>query len=158
VKRDRIAWLKGLRLFRLVTYKQDGAVLSIMTLILIIEDNENIADSLSYFIKYLSHYDTLIANSAEIAFETLMKGIRPDLILLDVKLPGMDGIDFLSKIHHITELRETDVIIYTGLPEKKVREALERRNIYIEYIIEKPARPSDLIGLIDKKLKEHDRK
>ena len=120
-----------------------------MTLILIIEDNETIADSLSYFIKYLSHYDTLIANSAEIAMETLDMGIRPDLILLDVKLPGMDGIDFLSKLRRITDINGTKVIIYTGLPEHRVRGALEERNIFIEHIIEKPARPSELIGLIE---------
>ena len=120
-----------------------------MTLILIIEDNETIADSLSYFIKYLSHYDTLIANSAEIAMETLNIGIRPDLILLDVKLPGMDGIDFLSKLRRITDINGTKVIIYTGLPEHRVRGALEERNIFVEHIVEKPARPSELIGLIE---------
>jgi CheY-like chemotaxis protein len=124
-----------------------------MTLILIIEDNENIADSLSYFIKFLSHYDTLIANSAEIAIETLMMGIRPDLILLDVKLPGMDGIDFLSKIRRLDDMSDTDVVIYTGLPEQRVREALEERNIFIEHVIEKPARPSDLIGIIENMVK-----
>ena len=124
-----------------------------MTLILIIEDNENIADSLSYFIKFLSHYDTLIANSAEIAIETLMMGIRPDLILLDVKLPGMDGIDFLSKIRRIDDMSNTNVVIYTGLPEQRVREALEERNIYIEHVIEKPARPSDLISVIENMVK-----
>jgi CheY-like chemotaxis protein len=124
-----------------------------MTLILIIEDNENIADSLSYFIKFLSHYDTLIANSAEIAIETLMRGIRPDLILLDAKLPGMDGIDFLSKMRRIDDMNDTNVVIYTGLPEQRVREALEERNIFIEHVIEKPARPSDLIGVIENMVK-----
>jgi CheY-like chemotaxis protein len=123
-----------------------------MTLILIIEDNETIADSLSYFIKYLSHYDTLIANSAEIAIETLMMGIRPDLILLDVKLPGMDGIDFLSKMRRIGDLSDIKIIIYTGLPEHRVRRALEERNIFIEHIVEKPARPSELIGFIEEAL------
>ncbi|HTY16044.1 MAG TPA: response regulator [Methanoregulaceae archaeon] len=134
-------------------YKLVAQKLPIMTLILIIEDNETIADSLSYFIKYLSHYDTLIANSAEIAIETLARGIRPDLILLDVKLPGMDGIDFLSKMHRITDMNGTKVIIYTGLPEARVRSALEERNIFIEHIVEKPARPSELIGLIEDTLR-----
>ncbi len=124
-----------------------------MTLILIIEDNETIADSLSYFIKYLSHFDTLIANSAEIAIETLMKGIRPDLILLDVKLPGMDGIDFLSKIQRIADLPDPNVIIYTGLDENQVREALEERHIAIEHVVGKPARPSDIIGLIERSVR-----
>jgi CheY-like chemotaxis protein len=124
-----------------------------MTLILIIEDNENIADSLSYFIKFLSHYDTLIANSAEIAIEILMRGIRPDLILLDVKLPGMDGIDFLSKMRRIDDMSDTNVVIYTGFPEQHVRETLEQRNIFIEHVIEKPARPSDIIRVIENMLK-----
>lgn len=124
-----------------------------MTLIFIIEDNENIADSLAYFIKYLAHYDTLIANSAEVAYDTLMKGVTPDLILLDVKLPGMDGIDFLSRIYRDSKLRNSKVIIYTGLPEKKVREELESRNIFVHHIIQKPTRPSDLIATIDAELK-----
>jgi DNA-binding response OmpR family regulator len=124
-----------------------------MTLIFIIEDNENIADSLSYFIKYLAHYDSLIANSAEVAYETLMKGVSPDLILLDVKLPGMDGIDFLSRIHRDPLLKGVKVIIYTGMPENKVREKLEERNIFVAHIIQKPTTPSGLIAVIDDELK-----
>jgi len=124
-----------------------------MTLILIIEDNENIADSLSYFIKYLAHYDTLIANSAEVALDTLLKGVSPDLILLDVRLPGMDGIGFLARVRRNQEIRNVKVIIYTGLPESKVREALEDDNIFIDHIIQKPASPSELIRIIDNELK-----
>lgn len=125
-----------------------------MTLIFIIEDNENIADSLAYFIKYLARYDTLIANSAEVAYDTLMKGISPDLILLDVKLPGMDGIDFLTRIHRDPKLRDTKVIIYSGLPNNKIREELEMRNIFVNHIIQKPTRPSELIAMIDAELKK----
>ena len=125
----------------------------LMTLIFISEDNENIADSLAYFIKYLAHYDTLIANSAEVAYDTLIKGVTPDLILLDVKLPGMDGIDFLSRIHRDPMLRNAKVIIYTGMPENKVREELEARNIFVHHIIQKPTSPSGLIATIDAELK-----
>ena len=124
-----------------------------MTLIFIVEDNENIADSLAYFIKYLAHYDTLIANSAEVAYDALMKGVTPDLILLDVKLPGMDGIDFLFRIHSDSKLKDAKVIIYTGLPVNKVREELEAKNIFVQHIIQKPARPQGLISIIDEELK-----
>lgn len=124
-----------------------------MTLIFIIEDNENIADSLAYFIRYLARYDTLIANSAELAFDTLMKVVTPDLILLDIKLPGMDGIDFLSRIRRDAKLKNVKVIIYSGLSENKVREELESRNIFIHHIIQKPTSPSVLISLIDAELK-----
>jgi len=124
-----------------------------VTLIFIIEDNENIADSLAYFIRYLARYDTLIANSAELALDTLMKVSTPDLILLDIKLPGMDGIDFLSKIHRDSKLKNVKVIIYSGLPENKVREELEGRNIFIHHIIQKPTSPSALISMIDEELR-----
>jgi CheY-like chemotaxis protein len=124
-----------------------------MKLILIIEDNENIADSLSYFIKFLSHYDTLIANSAEVALDALLKGVKPDLILLDIRLPGMDGIDFLTKVHRDPLLRLPGVIIYTGIPETRVREALESRNIFVHQIIEKPTTPQKLIRVIEDELR-----
>lgn len=124
-----------------------------MTLIFIIEDNENIADSLAYFIKYLARYDTLIANSAEVGYDTLMKGVSPDLILLDIILPGMDGIDFLFKIRRDAQLKDTKVVIYTGLPEIKVREQLEARNIFGLHIIQKPVSPAVLISVIDGELK-----
>ena len=124
-----------------------------MTLIFIIEDNENIADSLAYFIKYLARYDTLIANSAEVAYDTLMKGVSPDLILLDIILPGMDGVDFLFKIRRDAQLKDTKVVIYTGLPEIKVREQLEARNIFGLHIIQKPVSPAVLISVIDGELK-----
>ncbi len=125
-----------------------------MTLIFIIEDNESVANSLVFFLKYLAHYDTLIANSAELAYETLMKGINPDLILLDIKLPGMDGIDFLSRIHRDFKLKDVKVVIYSGLPENQVRKDLEDRNLFVRQIIQKPSNPKYLVAMIAKELRE----
>jgi len=125
-----------------------------MSLILIVEDNESVANSLVFFIKYLARYDTLIANSAELAYDTLMKGIIPDLILLDIKLPGMDGIDFLSKIRRDTKLKNINAIIYSGIPENIVRKDLEGRNIFVRHILQKPESPMKLVATITEELKE----
>lgn len=126
-----------------------------MALILIVEDNETIADSLSFFVKNFARYNTLVANSAEVAYDTLKKGVIPDLIILDIRLPGMDGIDFLSKIHRDTQLKKIKVIIHSSLPVDKVREDLEKRNIFIHHILEKPSSPGDLIETIKEALKEN---
>jgi chemosensory pili system protein ChpA (sensor histidine kinase/response regulator) len=126
-----------------------------MALILIVEDNETIADSLSFFVKNFGRYNTLGANSAEVAYDTLRKGVIPDLIILDIRLPGMDGIDFLSKIHRDTRLKKIKVIIHSSLPVDKVREDLEKRNIFIHHILEKPSSPGDLIATIQEALKEN---
>jgi putative two-component system response regulator len=120
-----------------------------MALILIVEDNENIADNLSYFIKYLAHYKTLIANSGELALSTLTKGVIPDIILLDIILPGMDGVDFLLRMRREPMLRGIKVIIYTGTSVSKVRKALEQYNLYVEDVIQKPVRPVELIARIE---------
>ena len=132
--------------------RSDG-VTGTMTLIMIIEDNETIADSIAYFIKYLAHYDTLIASSGELALDTLLKGVRPDLILLDVKLPGMSGIDFITRLRHDPWLKNIGIVIYSGLPAEKVRKDFEEKNIFISNILEKPITPSHLIQIIDETVK-----
>jgi len=123
-------------------------------LIFIIEDNESVANSLVFFIKYLVKYDTLTANSAELAYKILMKGAMPDLIILDIKLPGMGGIDLLSKIRRVDKLKNIKVIIYSGIPENTVRKDLEAKNIFVQHIIQKPISPASLVVIINGELKE----
>jgi len=56
------------------------------------------------------------AESAEAA-RALMRERRFDLLLLDVNLPGISGLDFLAKIHSGTETNQTEpplVIIITA--------------------------------------------
>lgn len=124
-----------------------------MALVLIVEDNETIADSLSFFVKNFARHNTLVANSAEVAYDTLKKGVIPDLIILDIKLPGMDGIDLLSRIHRDSKLKQIRVIIHSSLPVDEVREDLEKRNIFIYHILEKPSNPNDLIETIREALR-----
>lgn len=136
---------------RIIPY--DAKVLS-MPLIFIIEDNESVANSLVFFIKYLVKYDTLTANSAELAYKILMKGAMPDLIILDIKLPGMGGIDLLSKIRRVDKLKNIKVIIYSGIPENTIRKDLEAKNIFVQHIIQKPISPASLVVIITGELKE----
>ena len=53
----------------------------------------------------------LQADSGEEAL-ALVEQCAPDLLLLDIRMPGMDGMDVLRKIKH--EHPITEVIIYTG--------------------------------------------
>jgi len=45
--------------------------------------------------------------------------MKPDLILLDIVLPKMDGFDLLEKIKKDSELKETIVVLLTNLGQKK---------------------------------------
>lgn len=62
------------------------------TRVLIVDDDESIADTLAVIFK-MSGYESRAAYSAEMAIETIAEW-APDLALVDVMLPGMNGIDF----------------------------------------------------------------
>jgi len=59
--------------------------------ILIVEDNPDNQD-LAQILLEAEGYDVRIAGDAESALEALHGSYRPDLILMDIQLPGMDGL------------------------------------------------------------------
>lgn len=66
------------------------------TTILIVEDEKNINDILSYTFTQ-SGYKTLSAYDGTTGLEMCLKE-KPDLVLLDINLPGMDGMDVCKEI------------------------------------------------------------
>ena len=67
-----------------------------MAQILVVEDEEAIAELVAIHIKMAGHHATVITNGNEV-----MAGIsesRPDLIVLDVMLPGQDGFSLMKQI------------------------------------------------------------
>ncbi|MCX5707969.1 MAG: response regulator [Candidatus Omnitrophica bacterium] len=62
--------------------------------ILVVDDEEVIRE---YFQKVLFDYRVMVAASGEEAL-ALLRHDRPDLVLLDIRLPGIDGIQTLKKI------------------------------------------------------------
>jgi len=68
-------------------------------------------------------FDSFPANSAKDAWE-LLASITPDLVLLDVMMPEIDGITFLGELREHAELRALPVLVvtaYTETREKAVR-------------------------------------
>ena len=70
--------------------------------ILIVDDDENIAELISlYFTKEC--FDTMTASDGEAAL-TAVKTYMPDLILLDIMLPGIDGYEVLRELRKSSSL------------------------------------------------------
>ncbi|MCX5666835.1 MAG: response regulator [Candidatus Omnitrophica bacterium] len=65
--------------------------------VLVVDDEEVIRD---FFSRALTGYKVLTASGGEEALDTIRKE-RPDLVLLDIKMPGIDGIETLKKIKEI---------------------------------------------------------
>jgi len=78
--------------------------------ILIVDDEEIIARLLSISLKS-DGYETVTANSGEEGLEKF-KSESPDIVVTDIKMPGMDGLELLKHIKEIDP--EKEVIIVTG--------------------------------------------
>ena len=81
--------------------------------ILVIEDEKAIADILVFNLQR-EGYDTLVAYDGTEGLRCALEE-APDLILLDVMLPGMDGFEVLG---HIREKHDTPIIMLTAREEE----------------------------------------
>ena len=78
--------------------------------ILLVDDEEGIRKVLGISLTDIG-YDVLTAENGEKALR-IFKEFKPPVVLTDIKMPGMDGIELLHKIK--TENPETEVIMITG--------------------------------------------
>ena len=69
---------------------------------LIVDDDQNIAELISLYLTK-EMYDNQIANDGREALQ-LFKSFQPDLILLDIMLPGMDGYEVCREIRHTSNV------------------------------------------------------
>lgn len=83
-----------------------------MSLIYILEDDKNIQEIESYAIKG-NGYDVRAFDDAE-AFDRGMQEMKPDLLLLDVMLPGEDGLSVLKRLRSNNDTKELPVILVTA--------------------------------------------
>ncbi len=78
--------------------------------LLLVDDEEDIRDVLQLPLEDLG-YAVLTADNAETAL-SIFRSQHPDIVLTDIKMPGMDGIELLREIK--TERPDTEVIMITG--------------------------------------------
>jgi putative two-component system response regulator len=82
-----------------------------MKSILIVDDNLSSLKQISAQLAEL--YDVSLAKSGELALEICAQE-KPDLILLDVEMPGMDGFETLARLRETPSLNQIPVIFLTG--------------------------------------------
>lgn len=89
--------------------------------LLVVEDDEEVRALLSRLLR-ITGYAVEEAASAEAAAETI-GWFEPDLILLDIDLPGKSGQEFLEEIRAAPHLRLTPVVMLTGAatPARKLK-------------------------------------
>jgi two-component system, OmpR family, alkaline phosphatase synthesis response regulator PhoP len=81
--------------------------------ILIVDDEPNIIVPLEFLMEQ-NNYDVKVAQTGEKALD-LIETYRPDLILLDIMLPGIDGYEVCQKIRSNPDFKTTKIIFVSAM-------------------------------------------
>lgn len=109
--------------------------------LLLIDDEEGFVLTLAERLR-LRKYDTRIATNGEAALSEVRKE-RPDIVLLDLKMPGMGGLEILEKIK--TGDATIEVIMLTGQGDNQSCEEGIKAGA-ADYIV----KPIDIENLLEK--------
>ncbi|MFZ2494695.1 MAG: response regulator [Candidatus Saccharimonadales bacterium] len=121
-----------------------------MTTIVIIEDDQVISQM--YRMKFESDgFEVHVAHNGSDGIE-LVKKIRPNLILLDMQMPGMNGDEALGQIRKHEWGKMIPVIVLTNLGEEEAPKHL--RSLGIEsYIVKADLTPRQVVDRVKATLK-----
>jgi len=101
--------------------------------ILIVEDEKSMRDLLALMLRK-EQYEVHTAESAEAATERMDKGVEFDLMITDISMPGMSGLELLRYTRGVS--RATEVILMTAFGSKQT--AIDALNAGATYYVEKP--------------------
>ena len=116
--------------------------------LLIVDDELVVRDSLGKWFES-EGYEVAIAESAHAALQR-MAGDRFDCALVDIKMPGVDGIELQAKLHEIDG--SMPVIIMTGYASVETAVKALKNGAY-DYIT-KPVDPDELVHLVSNALRQ----
>lgn len=110
--------------------------------IAIIEDDQVIAEM--YRMKFeAENFEVEVASNGRLGIE-LVESMRPDMILLDIQMPEMDGEEALRKIRRYDWGKHVPVMVLTNLGEEEAPKGLKELEI-ISYIVKADLTPSQVV-------------
>lgn len=117
--------------------------------ILIVEDEKEAVALLEGFLRDEGFTAIESANDGISATRKASKFL-PDLVLLDIKIPGGDGISVLKKMKQTASLAKVPIIVITGVTDDTMKKRLLSTGISAYF--QKPYKPEVLIAEIKKAL------
>jgi len=129
-----------------------GSVLEEKRRILIVDDDRDSTHLIKILLEKITHYLVLEENDAAKAHESA-RDFRPDLILLDIMMPQIDGGDIAAQIDADPGLQRTPIIFLTALVTKT--EAKAGLHIQGHPVLAKPIDIPELINRIEENLPAH---
>lgn len=122
-----------------------------MSEVLVVEDEEHIQRLVKIVLEKNGH-QVSTADTGEEALEKLDAGLKPQLILLDIMMPGIDGLQVLKKVKSNQLTKDIPVVMLTALAQESV--VLQGIKLGAKGYIRKPFHPKDLVERVTSFLSE----
>lgn len=117
--------------------------------ILIIDDEEDFCFFVKKNLEAISNYEIITANKGKKGIQIARKK-KPDLILLDIMMPGIDGFEVLKRLKANEETQNIPVIMLTAKEEDESK--IKASGLYCEDYLVKPVEKLVLRAKIHKVL------
>ena len=112
--------------------------------VLVVDDEDSLREFAAKLIEKRG-YKVLAAASGSDALAVLKSGIGVDLVVLDVMMPGLDGLETLAQIRAL----QPGVFVILLTARSGDSEVLGGYKQGADYYITKPLRPAELLNIID---------
>ncbi|MEW6127462.1 MAG: response regulator [Acidobacteriota bacterium] len=113
------------------------------TRILVVEDSIDSRDLLVYLLE-VEGFEVLSAENGKIAIELAVVD-KPDLIITDIQMPVIDGIEMIKRLRAQPDLKHTPIVVMTAFLTGMVSQALE---VGANAAIQKPLQIEKLTQMI----------
>lgn len=116
--------------------------------ILFIDDDSFLLDM--YSLKFTkAGYDVKIANSSELALKMIRDGYSPDIMLVDVVMPGIDGLELVSTIRGEKLIPSAVIIMLTNQSASDDVARAQKASVD-GYIVKATSIPSEVMVEVEK--------
>lgn len=113
--------------------------------VLVVDDNEAFLEELKENLS-MSGYDTIAVNNPSLVSSIVAKE-KPDIVLLDLKMPGKSGFQLADEIRRIFELQNVPILAMSAYFKDEYRMLMNVCGI--KKCIKKPFNPLDIISEIE---------
>lgn len=114
--------------------------------ILVIDDNENFQELMRVVLQ--KDYEFDILPSAE-GWDQKLQTFKPDLIILDIMMPGLNGVELCRSIRLIPGLSTLPILVVTAAGHFDM---LDAKRVGATRVISKPFDPFDLLKMLSEML------
>ena len=113
-------------------------------LVLIVEDDESTSDLLATAINDERGYQAVTVGTADEALNAMAR-IDPDLLVVDIRLPGMSGLELYDRVRADPRFRTVPVVFETGTGPEHAQELRDRG---VATYVRKPFEIGELVRFV----------